>query len=767
MKKLIYFICLCVCLNGAAVFAEAPDFAEPDGIEVDLESAAVAEESASEADETEVPEEEEEAEAEAATESEPEADEPEADEPEADEPEADEPEADEPEADEPEEDEPEASGDVDDEPEEAAEEDKEASPERSDDSEAKIENAGEAEAQADEGDGQNDGAEDRQVAGDDDQTSGDTQAAGNDGQTSGDTQNTGNDAQNTDDQQTAGNDTQTSGDAQTSDDTQPTGDPQESADPQGSTDPQGDGATDPESRGMPADAEVWLIVNGRQVGGRLAEIVQTLSGDETVFVRTTNVLHLSDAPLYTLAGVRFRPDADIFSEQYVVKLYAENPEGKEDAAEADLSGVKEGDIGDLYIRVEQREGNPDEGEKEECTITVNPNSFEAGVWQTKRPTFKLSGIPQGKDWNYAVLIFDERIVPLSGDTYKLEAEGIYTLRFAIQDKLGDIKAISATVRGWFDWTPPKGIIALATDEDYAIDITGSDATSGVVAVSVDSGRTWVSVEDGETYRFSAKKKRTLLAGAIRIRDAAGNIYKSAKAYKLDKAPSLGGGGGTGTKKKELPHSSSDPEDAAPYALKLKLPEGTMRQLTIDGKARDLTLMVDRTSAGEGRKPAGFSAVLTNWLTHGEEDIPDPDTLVLEADVPMEDAFNCEWHFNGEVYRELAECGVRYLAFKVGGDLCVVPTEGFTGGSKYTELKMLGVSTRKFDYTLTMKMNTDPGHVTALTENDFSQDCDLALAVEVENMSYELSSSPKSLMYYYDVYLGPEEMIDYPFGEYGA
>ena len=65
----------------------------------------------------------------------------------------------------------------------------------------------------------------------------------------------------------------------------------------------------------------------------------------------------------------------------------------------------------------------------------------------------------------------------------------------------------------------------------------------------------------------------------------------------------------------------------------------------------------------------------------------------------------------------------------------------------------------------MKMRTDPGHVTALTENDFSQDCDLSLAVEVENMSYELSSSTKSLMYYYDVYLGPEDMIDYPFGQY--
>ena len=51
------------------------------------------------------------------------------------------------------------------------------------------------------------------------------------------------------------------------------------------------------------------------------------------------------------------------------------------------------------------------------------------------------------------------------------------------------------------------------------------------------------------------------------------------------------------------------------------------------------------------------------------------------------------------------------------------------------------------------------------QNIVLQDCDLSLAVEVENMSYELSSSEKSLMYYYDVYLGPEDMIEYPFGQY--
>ena len=65
----------------------------------------------------------------------------------------------------------------------------------------------------------------------------------------------------------------------------------------------------------------------------------------------------------------------------------------------------------------------------------------------------------------------------------------------------------------------------------------------------------------------------------------------------------------------------------------------------------------------------------------------------------------------------------------------------------------------------MKVNLDPGYVSAMTENDFSQACDLSIRTEVENMAYELSSSTQSAMYFYDVYLGPEEMMDIPFGEY--
>ena len=81
--------------------------------------------------------------------------------------------------------------------------------------------------------------------------------------------------------------------------------------------------------------------------------------------------------------------------------------------------------------------------------------------------------------------------------------------------------------------------------------------------------------------------------------------------------------------------------------------------------------------------------------------------------------------------------------------------------------MQGVSTRRFDYTLTMKLNLDPNQVSAMTESDYSQNCDLSIHAEVEDKNYELSDSPQSMMYFYNVFVGPEDMMDQPFGEYDA
>ena len=214
-------------------------------------------------------------------------------------------------------------------------------------------------------------------------------------------------------------------------------------------------------------------------------------------------------------------------------------------------------------------------------------------------------------------------------------------------------------------------------------------------------------------------------------------------------------------------ASGDGEDTGEYeALRLELPEEPMRQLTVDGESMALTLVLE--SAQEPGAPVGQQRLFNaEWARWGGVADAEPDTLVLSAELDdnLGDSFTYAWHFNGEVYRMLSNSGIKYVALKVGDDIAAFPTEGFTGGTKYTELKMLGVSTRRFDYTLTMKVNLDPAHVTAMTDSDFSKDCDLSIRTEVENMSYELSSSPQSIMYFYDVYLGPGDMMDQPFGQY--
>ena len=150
----------------------------------------------------------------------------------------------------------------------------------------------------------------------------------------------------------------------------------------------------------------------------------------------------------------------------------------------------------------------------------------------------------------------------------------------------------------------------------------------------------------------------------------------------------------------------------------------------------------------------------------EEVEPEKDTLVLTAveEESLGDRFEYRWKFNGEVLRLLSNSGIRYIALCVGEDVAAFPTEGFTGGTKYTELRMLGVSTKKFDYTIAMTFNLDPDRIPMLSEYDLSENCDLAIQAEVENMKYALSAEQKGEMYYYNVWLGTAKMLDVPFGE---
>ena len=539
--------------------------------------------------------------------------------------------------------------------------------------------------------------------------------------------------------------------------------------------------------------------------GALEALLAQISGKGTIYLRVDkkSAVCVKAAPLKKLSELTFEADKEIFKEGETAYISTEAPDAttaKTLVDPADYKDEAEDATGTLYFWVEKKDQYQDETEPEpddpvQPQISVIAENCVAGQWSCEIPTFTLSGIPEGKNYTYAAIVYGERIIPLSGDTYTPGSEGQYEVRFAIMDGIGDFVSLSDTYALWLDVTQPEEV-NIETDDtkDYTINLTAVDSLSGVAGISIDGGETWTTLENSEVFTYTAPGKTTLGPGVVQIKDAAGNILSNLSDIELDAVSTATddggyggyggyGGGGSGEKKPAPSHASGDGEEGAEYeTVALELPEEPMTKLTVGGETMDLTLVLDAAQAegapvGEGQP---FTAQLRSWCPKpaGEDarenilnnpDEPRQDTLLLTA-VPIDglgDEFTYTWRFNGEVYRLLANSGIRYVALQIGDDMVAFPTEGFTGGTKYTELKMLGVSTRKFDYTLTMRVNRDPGYVSALSDSDFSLDCDLSIRAEVENMAYELSGSTNSIMYFYDVYLGPEAMLSQPFGDYKA
>ena len=553
-----------------------------------------------------------------------------------------------------------------------------------------------------------------------------------------------------------------------------------------------DETTDPQTETgaqIPSEAEAWFKRGSELQWGTLEEIVGKLIGGETVYIQSGNIMLVSAAPLAVLSTVTLLPDKDVFKGSYSVCISMENPTG---VAEPSLLQPEQllsiGERADLYIWVVQDTTTPTgEDEEEKPTLTVTATGLEESGWTRTQPQFTLSGIPDGKNWTYAAIIYDERIVPIGADIYTPEEEGVYTLRFAMLDELGDIMAASEQYSLQLDWTAPEVSIEVDEETSFTLEISASDNVSGLDSVSIDKGKTWNSIEEG-SYTVTETAEKTFATGDIQVRDIAGNVYQSEEEYTVTEVEGEeegeegeeegedggggggGGGNGNGSGTPRLPHASGDGEEGADYdALAMELPDEPMYQLTVGGETMDLTLLL--ASAQAPNASVGtyqpFSARLKHWKDASNSDAPN--TLVLEAEIDEDlgDVFSYEWHFNGEVYRMLANSGIKYVALKVDDAVAAFPTEGFTGGTRYTELKMQGVSTRRFDYTLTMKLNLDPNHVSAMTESDYSQNCDLSIHATVEDKNYELSNSPQSMMYFYNVFVGAEDMMDQPFGEYDA
>lgn len=569
---------------------------------------------------------------------------------------------------------------------------------------------------------------------------------------------------------------------------EPTEAPEETAEPEATPEPEATAAPEATSapEEIPSDVEAWMLIDGEAHGGTLEVLLKMAEEGAEIVVRGKKPIQIKNVAIRPLPGLKLTADKDVFKDgKYVVNVYEAEPD--ETVEPVDLKGyadAAEDETRELWFLVEKEIEAPETTVEPEITpeataapegLQVTAVNYHPDEWQCDVPTFQLSGIPEGMPWSYAVIIYDDRIVMLSEDSYIPQEEGFYTLRFAIMNEIGDIVGVSDKYELNLDWTLPEVQIIPDMEVSYAMEIAAEDALSGLEALSLDGGKTWQPYENGDIFRYTGDKTVTFKAGMIQVRDLAGNIYQSTEAYRLEKVRrggGGGGGGGNGEGKAAKTHASGDGEQTPEYeTLELQLPDDAMDQLTIGGEPMALTLWLE----GDDEEPAKFTAALASWTPEPAEDeeeaaqtLPAPrDTLLLSADMDanLGDQFTYAWRFNGEVYRLLANSGIRYVALQVGDDLVAFPTEGFTGGTKYTELKMLGVSTKKFDYTITMKVNLDPGYMSAMSPNDFSKECDVSIRAEVENMAYELSNSPQSVMYFYDVYLGPEDMLDHPFGRY--
>ena len=405
-------------------------------------------------------------------------------------------------------------------------------------------------------------------------------------------------------------------------------------------------------------------------------------------------------------------------------------------------------------------------------LQVSPEDYYAGRWSCVPPTFHLSGISEGDSGSdYAVIILDERIALLSGSDYIPLDEGTYSVRFAIMDGMGDLTSRSDRYDLMLDFTPPELGIEVSQELDRTMTLHLSDALSGTASLSLDGGANWIALDGMESYPYTATEKQVFVPGSIQLMDNAGNLSENAEEIVLDKLPRMsGGGGGDSTPKKQ--HASGDGDTALYNAYPLELPEESMQVLTLGGEEVELSMELVRETAPT--TPGSFRAEMLRWTrSDGAEDVDagEPDTLLLTAEPLSGDETDCArvWRINGAVLRKLYNSDIRYLLLEVDGAMLSLPTQGFLAGTRYAQLKMQGVSTAEFDYEIRMR-TLSHGTADAAQLPAFSRApaCDAHLRVQVEGEEYApLDRDATPEMYLCDVYLGPEDLPDYPYGAYPA
>ena len=571
------------------------------------------------------------------------------------------------------------------------------------------------------------------------------------------------------------------------------------------------------------EPEGWYAQGNDRVEGTLEELISALDGDgATIYLTVKKTVRLKNIQANLLANLAFEPDPDAFPDDaWRVRVTAERPaDGLEDIDLAAFAEEEDDVLVSLYIWAEKPELEPEPTAEPTAEPTVEPTAaptaeptaeptadptaeptveptpeptpvpvvisvaakgYRQGEWMSAAPVFTLSGIPEGAEvLSYAVILFDERMEDISGETYTPDADGVFTLRFVILDEVGDIVSASEQYTLRVDITAPQVDAMPSDSKSYAVVVTASDSQSGLDGVSRDGGATWESFTEEGAWFYVAEKAETLAAGQLQVRDAAGNLWQNEEPIELTRVQKNHGGGGGGGPRKEHSSNTSGNDGKTNYvAAALTASEEPVSSLTLKEHALALTSFLNGLEA-----PAQFHVSFARWTPAEPDGAPcgaaslhtgditaQDDTIVLTAVQPEGLAEGEEpeylWRFDGALLRTLYSSGVDTLVLRLGDDIAILPTAGFTAGTRFTELKIAGTSSRYFAYEARMQRlpETGEGEERVLPEGNWTENCLFELSVDVEEQLFQLFPHDTEEMYAENVLAAPVEAMEHAMGAY--
>ena len=564
-------------------------------------------------------------------------------------------------------------------------------------------------------------------------------------------------------------------------------------------------------------SEAWYAVSEESVVyGKLDDVIHTaleeyepLNEDQPLVVNICRdeVLLIKSIRRGDIKFFDFKIDLEALPdcEEMIVSVSENDPDSSDAVDPQDDVEPDPDELTDFYIYLEPKveptpEPTPEPSPERE--LTVQSDLYTPDVWMKEAVTFTLSGLTEDdKYWEYGVVRYGAKGLELVEDgLFTAEDEGEYTLRFVMLDDMGDVVAASDLYTMRIDRTPPViNYIETDGENDYQMTILAEDGLSGLDAFSIDGGETWIEPDDNGDMIYVAQEKTELEAGSVAVRDKAGHITYWPEAVTLKRSSWGGGGGGggdggSGSGGRSNPHSSGDNTERSrrTYDTVDVSPEDTdgttfMHTLILDGEQLDLTLELeeaDHITNVDAVEPV-FALQLLYWEQPASDDgedrgpsapadpdpaeeqaEPSPNTLALvlrdDPHITDLDHYAYRWHINGAVLRQLKKSGITYLALVAGDYVVALPSDGFLAGEAYVEMKMQGVSTRRFDYDVVMRYDAAardtsdaPDAVTSPWTNE--------IRVTVNDETTVLTGDEDTPLYLTDVCVGPKAIFDHPYG----